>query len=145
MLELIIIVLVVIGLVGMFKQLTKEERGIVAKAVANGTKVTAVYTAKVAKGAATMAYDTGAVVGSTVSIEGQEGLKDLKDYSLDITKNGGAAKVAIKAVQRHGEATGLTDMANGISTKKKELESELAKLRQATAELDSLSVEDVGN
>jgi len=131
MLSYIIIILIVIAIVGAFRAMTQEERSVTIKGATNVIAMTAVYSAKTAKGTIKAAYTAGNIAGSTVSLEGQETITAVHTFNESIKSEGGATKVAIKKANQHAEDLGLSDFTQNMSDLKAELEAKLVAARKA--------------
>lgn len=131
MLEVIVLVLLVVGMVGMFKSMTKEERNVIAKSSLNVVKVSGSYSAKMAKDTLKVAYKSGEVVGKSISLEHQETLTDLNTFNTEINADGGAIKVGIKTARRHLDTIGVEGALSSLDTTNLDLET---KLREARAQ-----------
>jgi len=129
----IIIALIVIAIIGAFKAMTQEERSVTIKGATNVMTMTAVYSAKAAKGTIKAAYTAGTLAGSTVSLEGQETIAAVHTFNEDIKEEGGATKVAIKKANQHAEDLGLADFMKDMNTIKADLQTKLDKAREARA------------
>ena len=127
----IILALAAIVIFGALKAMTKEERQTVVKATTNSLAVASVYSAKAVKGAVSMSYDAGTVVGTHVSLEQQDTINSIKKFNDDIAKEGGAAKVAIRTANEHANLIGLDEMNQYIAKYKQRLQAELAEAREA--------------
>lgn len=125
----LIIALVLIATVAAYKQLTTEERKVVAKGAFDATRATATYLAKGAKEVVVSTYDLGTIAGAEVSLHQQESLNTVDKFSKDLEARGGAIKVAIKTAKDHGETTGLSDIGKSIKDKKAAVLAELEAAR----------------
>mgnify|MGYP007123693422 FL=1 len=129
MLYIIIALLVLIFVVAAMKQLTAQERAIVIHTASNVVKVTAVYSAKVAKETVLATNDLGAITGMKIAISQQETLSDMNQFNTDMASKGGAPKVAITKVKAHGEALGTTEIVTDLRATRLAMQAELAALR----------------
>ena len=131
MLYIITLVIVVTGLVGFFKSLTKGERTIVAKGIINTASTGSVYALKGARATVRSAYDIGSITGMHVSLEGQETLTSIHTYNESVTKEGGAVKVAVRIANDHSDAIGATDALKHLAEYKAKLKASLEAARAA--------------
>ena len=131
MFTFIILVIVAIGLVGFFRSLTQDERGIVAKGLVNTVSTGSVYAFKGARATVRSAYDIGQISGMHMSLEGQETLTSIWDYNNTVTEEGGAVKVGVRLANTHSDAMGATDAINHLTIYKAELKAKLDAARAA--------------
>jgi hypothetical protein len=131
MLYIITLVIVVTGLVGFFKSLTKDERSLVTKGIINTASTGSVYAFKASKAGIKAAYDIGQISGMHMSLEGQETLTSIHTYNESITKEGGAAKVAVRIANDHSDAIGATDALKHLAEYKAKLKASLEAARAA--------------
>lgn len=135
MFTIIILIAVVIFSVGALKSMTPTERSIVIRRTLNMLTFGIVYLFRAGKEGAKISYQAGRVSGATLSLEGQAALKAMKDTNTSVAEQGGAARMAIRTSQSHGEALGLSNISSDLKSKADALDIELAARR---AELDAL-------
>lgn len=129
MFTIILIVLIVIAIVGALRAMTKSERATVIKGATNVLSFGTVYTAKVAKGAVKNAYVAGNIVGTHVSLEGQDSLNAVSDFNKDLQSKGGVVRVAINTANEHAVSLGLQEYADEMSKVLKEAKVKLEEAR----------------
>lgn len=135
MLSIIIIALVIVFLVGMFKELSPKEREITAKWGKNYLVLTLVYLWIGIKALFQIVWYTGSISGSKLSLEGQEQLKSMAATNKEFASKGGPVKMAITAAKSHAETMQVTGIVNSL---KQQAAEESEKLKKARAELASI-------
>jgi hypothetical protein len=129
MFTFIIIIAVVIFSVGALKSMTPTERSIVIRRTLNMLTFGIVYLFRAGKEGAKISYQAGRVSGATLSLEGQAALKAMKDTNTSVAEQGGAARMAIRTSQAHGEALGLSNISSDLKSKADNLDKLLAEAR----------------
>ena len=125
----ILIVLVVIGLVGLFKSMDKSERAVVLRGGLDVVKATSAYSVTIAKDTGKLAYQSGEYLGKSVSLEHQESLDSISKFSTDINTKGGAVKVGVKVAKDHLDVVGIDGWNKDLKTANNALEAALTAAR----------------
>ena len=131
MFSFILIVLVVIGLVGMFKNMEKEERAVVLRGGLDVVKSTSAYSVTIAKDTGKLAFSSGEWVGKSISLEHQDQLDSISKFSADINTKGGAVKVGVKVAKDHLDVVGIDGWNKDLKTANTALDAALTAARSA--------------